>query len=476
MKNNLVFGFAGLCAVAIFGCESIVKAEKAQEELAARADDGFAGETGGKIDLTALDLEGLVDYALTNRPQMATAALSLEDARLALKAIDANAPLLSDTPWNAISANGSAGYNESSERSHGLRWAKHGNASASLSVELLLWDWGRHEAEAKAQVERILAAELALVDEGFAVFSQVSTAYFEVLTADALLEISQTNELVMAVQEERARQRLEAGETQRSDYLQAKKNLAAAKEQSVVRRDAVKTAGAQLVKVLGLDASKAAREDVLKPLANPLVSYKRAFADTTGTVDGIFADARTNAPNMRIARARLRAASRDVDAAKAEFYPTLSLSGSVNWTDPLWMWSWGANLAQNIFSGFRTETALERAVVAMKAAAANIDAEEQELSKSLFDAVATRDDAKVAFESAAVTYEAAKENYEVVAQQYLVGECNQLDYADAVNSLVTAMGEMVRNFYSGQIAEASIFRLTGEYPVYAGAGEGDREE
>ncbi|MBR4614429.1 MAG: hypothetical protein IKO55_02385, partial [Kiritimatiellae bacterium] len=87
MKNNLVFGFAGLCAVAIFGCESIVKAEKAQEELAARADDGFAGETGGKIDLTALDLEGLVDYALTNRPQMATAALSLEDARLALKAI-----------------------------------------------------------------------------------------------------------------------------------------------------------------------------------------------------------------------------------------------------------------------------------------------------------------------------------------------------------------------------------------------------
>ncbi len=475
MKNNLFFGLAGLCAIAISGCESIIEAEKAQEEISARADDGFVEECGGKTDLTALDLEGLVDYALTNRPQMTTAALTLEDARLALKAIDANAPFLSDTPWNAISANGSVGYSESSERSHGLRWAKHGNASAALSVDLLLWDWGRHEAQAKAQVERILAAELALADEGFSVFSEVSVAYFEVLTADALLEISHTNELVMAVQEERARQRLEAGETQRSDYLQAKKNLAAAKEQTVVRRDAVKTSGAQLVKVLGLDASKASRSDILEPLKDPLVSYKRAFADTTGTVDEVFAAARTNAPNMRIARARLRAASRDVDAAKAEFYPTLSLSGSVNWTDPLWMWSWGANLAQNIFSGFKTETALERAVVAMKTAAANIDAEEQALSKALSDAIATRDDAKVACESAAATYEAARENYEVVVQQYLVGECNQLDYADAVNSLVTAMGEMVRNFYAGQIAEASIFRLTGEYPVYEGS-RGEEEE
>ena len=234
----------------------------------------------------------------------------------------------------------------------------------------------------------------------------------------------------------------------------------------MVRRDNVKTSGAQLVKAMGFDASRASRDDILEPMENPLNRYRRAFPVTDFTLEEAFEFASTNSPGMKIARAKMRAASKNVDAAKADLMPRLALTGSVNWTDPLWWWSWGAGLTQNLFSGFSNVTAIDRSVVALELAAVNVNETEQQLSKQLADAIATRDDARVACESADATYRAAKENFDVIAQQYMVGECTQLEYADAVNTLIAAMGDKVQNFYAEQVAEAKLYRYLGVDPVY----------
>lgn len=466
MSIGKTFAAVLAAAIAAAGCETLENAKAMQEAVEAQGRDDYKPEPSEYLDLTGYTLEDLVVFAITNRPSMMNMYLELEDAKLALKEIDASAPIVSGTPWNAFSANVSAGYSESSQRSHGLGWRERGKASAALSLDLLVWDWGRNAAQAQAQAERIVATEHKVYDTCLTIFEEVTTAYFNVLTADAMLDIAMTNEYVNAVQVERATRRLEAGETQRSDLLQAKKNLAAAKELVVVRRDNVKTAGAELVKVLGFDASRAGRDDILEPRAEPLDKYLKAFPITDFTLEEAFDFSRTNSPSVRIARAKLRAASKSVDSAKADLLPRLSLSGSVNWTDPLWWWSWGANLTQNLFSGFSNVTAVDRAVLAMQMAAFDLKETEQQLSKQLSDAIATRDDARVACNSAEATCQAAKENYEVVAQQYMVGECNQLDYADAVNTLVTALGDRVQNFYLEQKAEASLYRYLGVDPEY----------
>lgn len=467
MENALyVSGMALLLAVAA-GCEALNNARTVQEQLAPLGNDDFRRDPAPFVDFTECTLEDLVLQAITNRPSMMASYFELEDARLALREIDANAPVLSGTPWNAFSADLSAGYNASARQTHGgLKPASHGKASAVLSLDLLVWDWGRNAAQAQAQAERVVAGELGLFEECLTIFEEVTEAYFQVLIADAMLEIAHTNEYVNAVQVERAERRLEAGETQKSDLLQAKKNLAAAREQVVVRRDNVKTSGAQLVKAMGFDASRASRDDILEPMENPLNRYRRAFPVTDFTLEEAFEFASTNSPGMKIARAKMRAASKNVDAAKADLMPRLALTGSVNWTDPLWWWSWGAGLTQNLFSGFSNVTAIDRSVVALELAAVNVNETEQQLSKQLADAVATRDDARVACESAEATYRAAKENFDVVSQQYMVGECTQLEYADAVNTLIAAMGDKVQNFYAEQVAEAKLYRYLGVDPVY----------
>ena len=157
--------------LAVSGCLTIFNAQEAQRAVAERG-AGVVRERAEKIDLAGSSLEELVDFALTNRPSMASAALAVVDAHLALKEIEADAPLVSGTPWNAPHLGASFGYSESSLADHRLRSKTYGNASAGLSLDILVYDFGRNRARANAQVERVVAAEYAYVSEGYAVFEK----------------------------------------------------------------------------------------------------------------------------------------------------------------------------------------------------------------------------------------------------------------------------------------------------------------
>jgi outer membrane protein TolC len=177
--------------------------------------------------------------------------------------------------------------------------------------------------------------------------------------------------------------------------------------------------------------------------------------------------ARTNSPAVAVARAKVRAASAQVDYAIADLAPSLSASASLNWTDPLWYWQWGLDAVQSLFTGWKKTTAVERAKVALESAASSLESEEQQLSRSIELAVAERDSAAEALATAAESVRQARENLETVASQHDVGDATRIDYADAVSAYVEALGSRVKAFYRGQIAEAKIIGLTGREPEFA---------
>jgi hypothetical protein len=55
---------------------------------------------------------------------MVTKTIAVEEARIALKILDADAPIVSSTPWNSISANVKLGYSERSESKNFSNFAK----------------------------------------------------------------------------------------------------------------------------------------------------------------------------------------------------------------------------------------------------------------------------------------------------------------------------------------------------------------
>ena len=220
------------------------------------------------------------------------------------------------------------------------------------------------------------------------------------------------------------------------------------------------------MKALGVDVSRGTRDEVYPASGNALRSVMRGFARTNYGVDSAFDLARTNAPSMAIARAQLRAASRQVDYAIADLMPSVSAQLGISWADPLWVWHWGVDAAQSVFTGFRKVTAVDRAVVAMQTAATAVDEAEQQLSLDLETAIAIRDNAVKKLETARMSVIEAREDLSMVKQQYQEGEVSRVDFTESVTSYARALGNRVTAFYTGQRAEAALFAIVGRVPEY----------
>jgi len=461
-------GFLGAAFVllALAGCRAMFEAQQVQQALAAKGIGADGSDRGVKLDLTDYSLRELVDFAMTNRPSVLSAALAVQDARLALLQIAADAPLVSYSPWTAPHLAVSGGRTASSTADHALKWRTDGDASAGLSLQILLYDFGRNQAQASAQVEKVIAAEYSLIREGYQVFEDVSTAYFGLMERLALLEVAVTNEFEYAEHLRQAEYRLAAGEAQQLDVTRARSNLSQAREETIVASNYVTTVGAEFMKALGIDASRGTREEVYPISGSALSTMMRGFSATRYGVDAAFDLARTNAPAMAIARARLRSAGYDVDRAVADLMPTVSGEVGVNWVDPLWVWHWGVSATQSIFEGFKKVTAVDRAVVAMQASAAAVDEAEQQLSLDLETAIAVRDNSVKKLDTARATVVFSRENLDMVKSRYLEGEASRVDFTDSMSEYTTALGNRVTAFYLNQTAEARLFALMGMLPEY----------
>ena len=93
----------------VSGCMTIFNAQEAQRELEDKG-NGVCADSVRKLDLSDYSLKELVGFAMTNRPAMVSAALAVVDARLALREIAADAPLVSYSPWTSPHLALSGGY------------------------------------------------------------------------------------------------------------------------------------------------------------------------------------------------------------------------------------------------------------------------------------------------------------------------------------------------------------------------------
>lgn len=447
------------------GCAAVREARKAQGDAEPKSRDDHAvrqivAPPGENSPGVSFSLPECVAYALTNRPSVVAARLAVDDARLRLRQIAADAPVLSSTPWNALDVSLSAGYAESGTAAHrrDFRARTDGAASGVLSLDLLVYDFGRNAADARAQAERVIAAEQSLVAESYTVFREVADASFVCRRSLSVLEAAETNDVANLLRLEQTERRLAEGEARNLDLLRAKLDHARARESLIVASNEVFAAFAELRHALGVPAHLICPDADLTAV---LSCESLAFA-----YDDPVMLARTNAPSMRVARARLRAASAEVDRAVADLYPTVTASASLSWTDPLWLLRWGGNAVQSLFQGFRTRTALERATVALKAAESEVASAEQDLMRSLELAMTTRDDAREGERAARESLAAAEENLSLVSRQFELGEADRIDYTDALAAVADARGSLAKALCYEQQAEAALFVLTGTPPVY----------
>ena len=374
-------GRLGLCAAAALvcacGCSTIKRARTAQADVAQAADDAKANSK----EVTHVDLRGLrlVDYvawAMNHRPSIEAAHLAVTNAALELSRV---------TSDRELQLNLSSGFSQSTaNRSTHFSWHQNrGKFTSDVSLDLLIYDFGRIDARERQARENLVAAQRNLADAEFAVFNDVAKSYFTLLQNDALLEVARTNEFQYAEHLRQAESLFSEGEVKKLDVLKARVDLSDARLATINASNEVVTAGAAFIRALGLSAERATREDVMSVAADALATSKSDLKPTTYNSVEALDLARTNAPSLMVLRAKLRAASAEVDYAIADLFPSLSFSSAFSFADPTWNWSWGFRAVQNILDGFRKRTLVDEAVVAMEMARVALEEAEQDLSRDL---------------------------------------------------------------------------------------------
>ena len=142
-----------LLAVALIGavgCDTMYRAQIAQKEVEAMSSDdgGDVAAQTDFVDLTRFTLPEYVMFALTNRPDVISARLAVSNACLKLTQITSG-----EYPILGVSG----GYSQSTHNNgpH-FSWHQSGDANASFRMELLLYDFGRLDAQ---ELEALLVPE-----------------------------------------------------------------------------------------------------------------------------------------------------------------------------------------------------------------------------------------------------------------------------------------------------------------------------
>jgi outer membrane protein len=163
------------------------------------------------------------------------------------------------------------------------------------------------------------AADFQVEAAGDTLITRTSAAYFNVLVALETLEAAKAAEEALRKQFDFASKRLEVGLAPITDVHEARAQYDNARANTILARNAVEDAYQALAEITG------------QPVAS-LKALPDGFQPTlpeSRNVEGWVATAIENNPALRAQQERVRSAESGIETARAGYWPTLYLSGSI---------------------------------------------------------------------------------------------------------------------------------------------------
>lgn len=306
-------------------------------------------------------LTALIDEALANNTEVLLAQQRLAQSRAELGL--ASSAFLPEVGLALSGARGSvSGDIQQPRQTQPTPVGNQYRGGLTLSYELDLF--GRLRAAHSAADARLAASRYAREGTAASVAGQVAKAYFTLLQLDADHALA-TQALSTRDEALSLRRRLLAAGMARNEDIQLADAQFASTKASLVQVEAMRDrAEASLAVLLGrsprqITEAAPAREQVLAKLAQ-----------TPEIPVGLHAELLQRRPDVRAAEAQLRAASANVDEARARYFPSLSLSGfyggeSLSLSDLLESsartWNIGAAIAQPLVGLYRVGQQVDQA-------------------------------------------------------------------------------------------------------------------
>ncbi|MBS0475797.1 MAG: TolC family outer membrane protein [Proteobacteria bacterium] len=272
----------------------------------------LAGMALAATPALADDLRGALAMAYSSNPQM-------QAARAQQRAVDEGVPIARSASLPSVS--GTANWTEYVHNSGTSPLAPDRNLDLAANASMPLYAGGAIKNSIRAAKTRVAAGQADLRATESGVFSQVVTAYMDVILAEAVVGLNRSNAKQLEVNLQATRDRFEIGDLTRTDVAQSQSRLALANGQ-------VRSAEAQLI---------SARERYIQVIgkAPEALQTPPPLPGLPAAVDDAVHTALDNNPDLIAAHERSKAASFDTAVAGAGRLPTIGVFTGIDRTDSL---------------------------------------------------------------------------------------------------------------------------------------------
>ena len=330
--------------------------------------------------------------------------------------------------------------------------------TGGLNASLELFDGFRRLANLRSSSATRDAAEAGVVNQRFQVTLSTKEVFYDALAREDLVRVADAQVRRARQQLQISVEKLRAGSATRSDSLRSTVEYGNARIALLQAQANLATAQANLGRQIGVDVPVRAVPDTTLPIL-PDTAVLRPVA-----LEG--------APQVEQAEAQARAARAGVWTARAQYWPTLSVSysnnrqGSGSPTFPLFSaypetFTWRFGVSWTVFNGFSREQQQVSASVSRDVAEARAADTRRLVNAQLTQQIAALTTAYVQITIARDNVAAATEDLRVQNERYRVGAATILDLLTSQTALTTAEVNLVQTRFNYLIARAQVEALLG---------------
>ena len=395
-------------------------------------------------------LQDLIDSALVRNTDVKSARISLEQAQASLRAAKlAYLPSLSLAPSASVGTTmlGAAGNGSGLSYTYSLPLQLDWNIGISGSVTV-------NKRKANAVV---LQAEVSRDAMQANIISSVAQLYFQLLLLDEELRILTLTDSLWDISLDTERALWENGKAYSTAVNQMESSNLSVKTQIVDVKRSIRSVENSLCKILAITPQTIRR--------NTWGAY--ALPERFGT--GVPAVLLENRPDIKLANHTLEEAFYNTAAARAQFYPSLSLQGLLGWTngsgsipDP------GALLLQAAASLVQPIFALGKLKAQLKVAQLNQENKLNNYVQTVINAGNQVNeylaDCQVAMDKDVLykrQVEVLQAAYDGTHELMNSGKASYLEVLTAQESLLSAQLNAAENMYNGSVALISLYIALG---------------
>ena len=406
---------------------------------------------------TSPDLQRVIRTALFNNRDLRVANLNIESVRATHGVVRAN--LLPTV--NAVA----------SETQQGVPAAFAGfmpKKQLKANINLAAYEidfFGRLRSLKKAALEDYLASEQSRNVTKISLIAETANSYTQLLLDREMLKIAKQN---LATQQDRlnfTKMRYENGIDSQSVFLNAKSLLETAKNNFETYKKLVKQDENALMLLMG----------VFEPSALPAKDIAlKDIKINENLLDLVPSDSLLLRPDIKQAEYELKSANTNIGAARAAFFPSITLTGNYGYTSNAMStlfdektWSFTPQVNMPLFAGGRNLFNLKIAQLRKKSEIAQYEKVIQTAFREVSDQLSERAAIVNQFESFNKILEASQKSKDISEARYMAGINSALDVLDSKIALFSA----AQNQASAE--KNYIANLISLYKVMGGGSELD---